>query len=75
MVHHPTSRCNVLKDKIQALIEAGVLTLKSEQKRDNALLNLYPKKRKIEVIHSASKGQKAKDLILLMAKAIGLKPV
>jgi len=33
MVHHPTCRCNVLKDKIQALIEAGVLTLKSEYKR------------------------------------------
>ena len=33
MVHHPTCRCNVLKDKIQALIEAGILTLKSEHKR------------------------------------------
>jgi len=33
MVHHPTSRCLVLKDKNQALIEAGVLTLKSEQKK------------------------------------------
>ena len=33
MVHHPTSRCYALKDKIQALIEAGVLTLKSEQKK------------------------------------------
>ena len=30
MVHHPICRCNVLKDKIQALIEAGVLTLKSK---------------------------------------------
>jgi len=30
MVYHPTSRYNVLKDKIQALIEAGVLTLKSK---------------------------------------------
>jgi len=30
IVHHPTSRCYVLKDKIQALIDAGVLTLKSE---------------------------------------------
>jgi len=33
MVHHPTCRCNVLKDKTRALIEAGVLTLKSEHKR------------------------------------------
>jgi len=30
MVHHPTRRCSVLKDKIQVLIEMGVLTLKSE---------------------------------------------
>ena len=28
MVHHPTSRCYVLKDKIQALVDAGILTLK-----------------------------------------------
>ena len=33
MVHHPTNRCFVLKDKIQALMDAGVLTLKSEQKK------------------------------------------
>ena len=30
MMHHPTNRCFVLKDKIQALVDAGVLTLKSE---------------------------------------------
>jgi len=36
MVHHSTCRCNILKDKIQALIEAGVLTLKSEYKRATA---------------------------------------
>ena len=30
MVHHPTDKCFVLKDKIQALVDAGVLTLKSE---------------------------------------------
>ena len=36
MVHHPTCRCNVLKDKIQALIEASVLTLKLEHKRATA---------------------------------------
>ena len=30
MVHHPTTRCYILKDKIQAMVDAGVLTLKSE---------------------------------------------
>ena len=33
MVHHPTDKCFVLKDKIQALVDAEVLTLKSEQKK------------------------------------------
>ena len=33
MVHHPTSKYFILKDKIQALFDAGVLTLKSEQKK------------------------------------------
>ena len=33
MVHHPTNKCFVLKDKIQALVDARVLTLKSEQKK------------------------------------------
>jgi len=36
MVHHPTNTCFVLKDKIQALVDAGVLTLKSEQKKVTA---------------------------------------
>jgi len=36
VVHHPTSRCYVLKDKIQALVDAGVLTLKLEQKKVTA---------------------------------------
>jgi len=36
MVHHPTNKCFVLKDKIQALVAAGVLTLKSEQKKVTA---------------------------------------
>ena len=36
MIHHPTDKCFVLKDKIQALVEAGVLTLKSEQKKVTA---------------------------------------
>ena len=36
MIHHPTDKCYVLKDRIQALIDAGVLTLKSEQKKVTA---------------------------------------
>ena len=36
MIHHPTDKCFVLKDKIQALVEARVLTLKSEQKKVTA---------------------------------------
>jgi len=36
MVHHPTNKCFILKDKIQALIDAGVLTLKSKQKKVTA---------------------------------------
>jgi len=33
MMHYPTSKCFVLKDRIQALVDVGVLTLKSEQKK------------------------------------------
>jgi len=29
LVHHPTNKCFVLKDKIKALVDAGVMTLKS----------------------------------------------
>jgi len=36
MVHHPTSKCFVLKDKIQALIDSGVLILKSDQEKVTA---------------------------------------
>jgi len=36
MVYHPTNKCFVVKDKIQALVDAGVLTLKSEQKKVTA---------------------------------------
>jgi len=32
MMHHSTSRFYILKDKIQALVDIGLLTLKSEQK-------------------------------------------
>ena len=36
MVYHPTCGCNVLKDKVQALIEVGILTLKLEYKKATA---------------------------------------
>ena len=36
MIHHPTSRCFILKNKIQALVDTGVLTLKLEQKKVTA---------------------------------------
>ena len=36
MIHHPTDKCYVLKDRIQSLIDAGVLTLKAEQKKVTA---------------------------------------
>ena len=31
MVHHPTSKCFILKDKIQALVDAGVLTVRTKK--------------------------------------------
>ena len=36
MIHHPTDKCYVLKDRIQALVDAGVLTLKTEEKKVTA---------------------------------------
>jgi hypothetical protein len=33
MVNHPTKACYILKDKIQALLEAGVMTLQPEHKK------------------------------------------
>jgi len=36
MVHHPPSGSFILKGKIQALVDAEVLTLKSEQKKVTA---------------------------------------
>ena len=36
MIHHPTDKSYVLKDRIQALIDVGVLTLKTEQKKVTA---------------------------------------
>jgi len=79
MVHHPTSRCYVLKDKIQSLVNAGVLTLKSEQKKvttNMVTLNFgtFPKmtvqdrlvpilKARLEVINPMVEQQKTKGLI------------
>ena len=84
MVHHPTSRCFVLKDKIQVLVEAGTLTLKSKQKKvtTNILtLNFgnFPKvvvkdrltpilKGKMKATNSITEEQKAKGLIQLATK-------
>ena len=53
MVHYRTCRCNVLKDKIQALIETGVLTLKSEHKKDHCLTPIL--KESMEVVNYTSK--------------------
>ena len=36
MIHHLTDKCFVLKDRIQALVAAGVLTLKSDQMKVTA---------------------------------------
>jgi len=85
MVHHPTSRCHVLKNKIQALVEVGISTLKSEQKKFTAnMLTLNfgnsPKlivqdrlvlipKGKIIVTYPLSEEQKANGLILLTTKS------
>ena len=81
MVHHPTNKCFVLKDKIQALIDAGVLTLKSEQKKVTAnmvtlefdktpkvtvLVGTFPiPKARLEVKHPSAKTQEIKGLIPL----------
>jgi len=83
-IHHPTSRCFVLKDNIQALIEVGVLTLKSEQKKVTANMvtlnfenfsklivydGLTPiPKGYMEVINSLVEKQEAKGLIPLKIK-------
>jgi len=45
MVHYHTSKCFILKGKIQTLVDAGVLTLKSEQKKitANMVTQTFPK--------------------------------
>jgi len=40
IVHHPTSRCFIFKDKIQALVDAGVLMLGSERKVTTNMMTL-----------------------------------
>ena len=85
MVHHPTSRCYVLKDKIQSLVNAGVLTLKSEQKKvttNMVTLNFgtFPKmtvqdrlvpifKAILEVINPMVEQQKTKGLIQITTES------
>ena len=85
MVHHPTSRHFVLKDKIQALVDTGVLTLKSEQKKvttNMVTLNFgtFPKltvqdrlahipKARLDVINSMAEEQEAKSLVPIMTKS------
>jgi len=79
MVHYLTSRCFVFKEKIQVLVDAGVLTLKSEQKKvtaNTATLNFgtFPKmtvqdglvpvpKARLDIINPMAEKQKAKSLI------------
>ena len=85
MVHHLTSKYFVLKDKIQALVDAGVLTLKSEQKKVTAnmvTLNFrtFPKvtipdglapflKARLAVINSLAEQQEAKGFVPMTTKA------
>ena len=84
MVHHPTSLCFILKDKIQVLVDAEVLTLNSEQKKVTANMvtlnfGIFPKmtvqdrlvpvpKAKLDIINPMTEKQKAKGLILTMTE-------
>jgi len=83
-MHHPTNKCFVLKDKIQALVDAGVLILKSKEKKVTAnmvTLNFgtFPKmnvqdglvpvpKARLDVINPMLEKQKAKGLVPMMTK-------
>ena len=85
MVHHPTNECFVLKDKILALIDIGVLTLKSEQNKviantvtlkSGTFLKVTIQdgvalnpKVRMEVINLISEEQKAKDLVPITIKS------
>ena len=84
MVHHPTNRCFVLKDKILALVDAEVLTLKSEQKKVTVNImtlefDTMPKitdpdgsfpipKARLEINHLSGKYQETKGLVPLTLK-------
>ena len=84
MIHHPTHKCFILKDKIQALVDARVLTLKSEQKKVIANMvtlefGTLPKvtipdghppvpKARLETSNPSTKQQEAKGLLPLTLK-------
>jgi len=84
VVHHPTNKYFVLKDKIQALIDAEVLTLKSAQKKvtpdmmtlefDTLSKVTIPDgyapvlKAHLEISNSSAKQQEAKGLLPLSLK-------
>jgi len=79
MVRHPTNKCFVSKDKIQDLIDARVLTLKSEQKKVTANMvtiefGTFPKvtvpdrhapasKAQLEISNPSAKQHEVKGLI------------
>ena len=82
-VYHPTSKYFVIKDKIQALVDTSVLTLKSEK---NVIANMVTKfwtllkvtvqdgvalthKARIEVNNSLANEQEVKGLIYLTTKS------
>ena len=84
MVHHPTNKCFVLKDKIQALVDARVLNLKSKQKKVTANMvtlefGTLPKVRvpdgsppiptmRLEISNPSAKQEEAKGLLPLTLK-------
>ena len=85
MVHHPTSRCFIFKDKIQVLVDARVLTLKSEQKKviaNMVTLNFKTNlkttvqgglapvpKARLDVVNPMVEKQRANGLVPMMTKS------
>ena len=85
MIHHPTSTCFVLEDKIQAWVDTGILTLKSEQKKVTVNMVTFNfgtflkvtiqsrvapiPKVRMEVINRLAKEQEAKGLVPLTTKS------
>jgi len=85
MMHHITSRCFVLNDKIQALVDVGVLILKSEQKKvvaNMVTLNfgaflkmtvqdglVLVPKTRLDIINPMAEKQRAKGLIPMMIES------